>query len=126
MGEKEMRKGLEAAIRAAKLALFVIKKQGVMPNSSWETGFESDLKTAEAALPIKDERVSDRLRRMIHDGYVRNHPLTAICLTYEHARKLAAELAEMQLNYKTSEDDIYASLITGGYRFMDLPITVQP
>ena len=76
--------------------------------------------------PIKDERVSDRLRRMIHDGYVRNHPLTAIRLTYEHARKLAAELAEMQLNYKTSEDDIYASLITGGYRFMDLPITVQP
>ena len=43
-------KGLEAAIRAAKLALFVIRKQGIMPNSSWESGFESDLKTAEEAL----------------------------------------------------------------------------
>jgi len=42
--------GLKAAIRAAKLALFVIRKQGVMPNSSWEAGFERDLKTAEGAL----------------------------------------------------------------------------
>lgn len=45
-----LRNGLEAAIRAAKLALFVIRKQGVMPNSSWESGFNSDLKAAEDAL----------------------------------------------------------------------------
>lgn len=45
-----LRTGLEAAIRAAKLALFVIRKQGVMPNSSWESGFESDKKMAEDAL----------------------------------------------------------------------------
>jgi hypothetical protein len=50
MTDNEFRDGLEAAIRAAKLALFVIRKQGVMPNSSWESGFESDLKTAEATL----------------------------------------------------------------------------
>lgn len=41
--------GLTAAIRAAKLALFVIRKQGVMPNSSWEAGFEKDMATANAA-----------------------------------------------------------------------------
>lgn len=55
MDNEQTRKGLEAAIRAAKLALFVIRKQGVMPNSSWESGFNSDLKTAEdalAALPV--------------------------------------------------------------------------
>jgi hypothetical protein len=43
-------KALQAAVRAAKLALFVIRKQGVMPNSSWDSGFNSDLATAEAAL----------------------------------------------------------------------------
>jgi len=47
---EEMREALRAAIRAAKLALFVIRKQGVMPNTSWETGFNSDLAKAEAAL----------------------------------------------------------------------------
>ncbi len=41
---------LKAAIRAAKLALFVINKQSVMPNSSWQAGFDRDLKTAEASL----------------------------------------------------------------------------
>jgi hypothetical protein len=46
---------LKAAIRAAKLALFVIRKQGVMPNSSWESGFNSDLATAEAALAALPE-----------------------------------------------------------------------
>ena len=46
------RAGLKAAIRAAKLALFVIRKQGVMPNSSWESGFESDLKTAQEAISV--------------------------------------------------------------------------
>lgn len=45
-----LRKGLDAAIRAAKLALFVIRKQNVMPNSSWESGFEKDLAIATAAL----------------------------------------------------------------------------
>jgi hypothetical protein len=50
---RELTQALEAAIRAAKLALFVIRKQGVMPNSSWESGFDSDLKTAEAALSPK-------------------------------------------------------------------------
>lgn len=44
-----LRDGLTAAIRAAKLALFVINKQGVMPNSSWESGFKDDLAKAEAA-----------------------------------------------------------------------------
>ena len=42
--------GLEAAIRAAELALFVIRKQNVMPNSSWESGFNSDLALAKAVL----------------------------------------------------------------------------
>jgi len=41
--------GLDASIRAANLALFVIRKQGVMPNSSWESGFKADLKIAEDA-----------------------------------------------------------------------------
>lgn len=47
---EQTRRGLEAAIRAAKLALFVISKQGVMPNSGWEAGFNSDLKIAEDAM----------------------------------------------------------------------------
>ncbi len=38
-----LRAGLDAAIRAANLALFVIRKQGVMPNSSWQAGFEKDM-----------------------------------------------------------------------------------
>lgn len=46
---ERLRAGLDAAIRAAKLALFVIRKQGVMPNSSWESGFDSDLAKATAA-----------------------------------------------------------------------------
>lgn len=46
---ERLRDGLDAAIRAAKLALFVINKQGVMPNSSWESGFKSDLDKATAA-----------------------------------------------------------------------------
>jgi hypothetical protein len=41
--------GFDAAIRCAELALFVIRKQGVMPNSSWEGGFNSDLAKAKAA-----------------------------------------------------------------------------
>lgn len=46
---ERLRSGLDAAIRAANLALFVIRKQGVMPNSSWESGFKSDLAKATAA-----------------------------------------------------------------------------
>jgi len=41
---------LIAAVRAAKLALFVIRKQDVMPNNSWQAGFDGDLKVAEDAL----------------------------------------------------------------------------
>lgn len=59
MSDEQTRKGLEAAIRAAKLALFVIRKQGVMPNSSWESGFESDLKVAESALAAMGRGVSE-------------------------------------------------------------------
>jgi hypothetical protein len=58
------KEGLQAAIRAAELALFVIRKQGVMPNSSWESGFNSDLNTARkslAALPL--DEVSDETSR---------------------------------------------------------------
>ena len=46
---KRLQAGLDAAIRAAELALFVIRKQGVMPNSSWEDGFKKDMATAKAA-----------------------------------------------------------------------------
>jgi hypothetical protein len=60
---EQARKGLEAAIRAAKLALFVIRKQGVMPNSSWSTGFDSDLKTAEDALAALSAPPADIARR---------------------------------------------------------------
>jgi hypothetical protein len=42
--------GLEAAIRAAKLGLFTINKQGVMPNDSWKSGFDKDIQAAEDAL----------------------------------------------------------------------------
>jgi hypothetical protein len=60
---------LKAAIRAAKLALFVIRKQGVMPNSSWESGFNSDLATAEAALASLPEApavpVGERIQQRI-------------------------------------------------------------
>jgi hypothetical protein len=38
---------LKAAIRAANLALFVIRKQGVMPNESWADGFKKDMEKAE-------------------------------------------------------------------------------
>lgn len=79
-----------------------------------------------ADFPIKGERISDRLRRAINDGYERNRPVTAIRLSDEHARKLAAELAEMQLNYATSEGDIYNSLVSGSTRFLDLPVTIYP
>jgi len=50
-----LKEGLEAAIRAAELALFVIRKQGIMPNASWESGFDSDLAKAKAALAALTE-----------------------------------------------------------------------
>lgn len=55
--DSAMRHGIQAALRAAKLALFVIRKQGVMPNSSWESGLNSDIAMAEAALSVDMEMV---------------------------------------------------------------------
>lgn len=52
---ERLRAGLDAAIRAANLALFVIRKQGVMPNSSWQSGFEKDMATANAARAIEQQ-----------------------------------------------------------------------
>lgn len=52
---ERLREGLTAAIRAAKLAIFVIRKQNVMPNSSWESGFEKDLATATAARGVEQQ-----------------------------------------------------------------------
>jgi hypothetical protein len=50
MSETErLRAGLDAAIRAANLALFVIRKHGVMLNDSWRAGFEKDMATAKGA-----------------------------------------------------------------------------
>jgi hypothetical protein len=61
------RLGLEAAIRAAKLALFVVDRIGGMPNDSWRAGFARDLATAEATLaesPTADETAKGRARRV--------------------------------------------------------------
>lgn len=44
-----LRLGLDAAIRAATLAVFVIEKTSSMPNDSWRAGFERDLGQAKAA-----------------------------------------------------------------------------
>ena len=60
---ERLRAGLDAAIRAAELALFVIRKQGVMPNSSWHAGFEKDLATAKAARAIEQLVQSDKEKR---------------------------------------------------------------
>lgn len=49
---QQLKMGLRTAIRAADLALFVVRKQGVMPNSSWESGFNSDLEAARASLTV--------------------------------------------------------------------------
>jgi hypothetical protein len=48
--EKEIMDALKAVSRAAELALFVIRKQGVMPNSSWEAGFNKDTAPARVIL----------------------------------------------------------------------------
>ena len=55
-----MREGLEAAIRAAELALFVIQKQGIMPNSSWQRGFDKDMQTAAAALEARGLEIREK------------------------------------------------------------------
>ena len=59
---KELEEALNAGIHAADLALFVIRKQNVMPNSSWESGFNKDLAIARAALTtpakVTDYKVS--------------------------------------------------------------------
>lgn len=47
-----LRDGLKHAIRAAKLALFVVNKHCAMPNGSWKTGFDDDLRRAEVALQM--------------------------------------------------------------------------
>jgi hypothetical protein len=57
----KLRVGLDAAIRAAKLAIFVIRKQGVMPNSSWQAGFEQDLAIATEAREALDNSKNLRL-----------------------------------------------------------------
>lgn len=44
------REALVAAVRCAKLALFQLRKQGIMPNDSWASGFDADLAKAEAGL----------------------------------------------------------------------------
>lgn len=46
----KLKEGLTAAVRAAKLAVFVINKHGFMPNDSWKGGFDKDIATAETAL----------------------------------------------------------------------------
>lgn len=51
---RTLREALTAGVRAANLALFVIRKQGVMPNSSWQAGFEKDMAIASAALRAKE------------------------------------------------------------------------
>jgi hypothetical protein len=61
MSDEQTRNGLEAAIRAAKLALFVIRKRDVMPNSSWEAGFNSDLKTAEDAMAALTQQLKQEV-----------------------------------------------------------------
>lgn len=53
---ERLRSGLDAAIRSANLALFVIRKQGIMPNSSWQAGFEKDMAVATAARADQQKR----------------------------------------------------------------------
>jgi hypothetical protein len=62
---ERLRAGLDAAIRCAELALFVIRKQGVMPNSSWESGFNGDLRMAKMARNADAELIAaDRAHPM--------------------------------------------------------------
>jgi hypothetical protein len=40
---ERLRGALEGSVRAAELALFVVRKEGVMPRGNWEKGFTRDL-----------------------------------------------------------------------------------
>jgi hypothetical protein len=55
----KLKEALRAASRAADLALFVIRKQGVMPNASWHHGFEKDMAVARAALAETEGKSDD-------------------------------------------------------------------
>lgn len=55
---ERLRAGLDAAVRAAELALFVIRKQNVMPNSSWQAGFEKDMAAAKSARGADEQKAS--------------------------------------------------------------------
>ena len=48
---------LKVAGRVLENALFVIRKQGVMPNSSWEGGFIGDQRRIKAALTAKETEI---------------------------------------------------------------------
>ena len=56
----KLKEALRAASRAADLALFVIRKQGVMPNDSWQRGFEKDMAVARAALAETEGNSDDK------------------------------------------------------------------
>lgn len=56
---ERLRAALDAAIRAANLALFVIRKQGIMPNSSWQAGFERDMKAATDARGAVEQKAPE-------------------------------------------------------------------
>lgn len=77
----------------------------------------------------KGARLAWLKERMEYDGedcLIWPGSLTAIRLSTDHARKLAEEIADMQLDYKITEAEILASLLSGTSRFMDLPVTVVP
>lgn len=79
-----------------------------------------------AEYAIKDERVSDRLRRIIHEAYRRDKPATRITINYEQAKRFAAELSDLEFTKATSEAEIYAALVAGECRFLDVPVAVYP
>lgn len=66
--EQNILEGCKAALRAAKLALFVIEKHGVMPNDSWKEGFEKDCKLAETTVT---EATLDQLLSYSFRDYIR-------------------------------------------------------
>jgi len=47
---ERLRTGLVAAIRAAKLALFLLERRGAEMNDSWRAGFDRDMAAATEAL----------------------------------------------------------------------------
>jgi hypothetical protein len=57
-----LRDGLKRTLSALGLAIFVIKKQGVMPNSSWETGFMGDMEHGRTALLAGGAMIASRKR----------------------------------------------------------------